>query len=212
MICKYNVKSPSLPKGRKTDLSVVIFSYFCLMLSERKNAIRGTVIETASRLFYKQGYGNTGINQIIEESGVVKSSVYTAFRTKEDILMAYLETTGAATDKALQAAADQSNTPKERVLAVFDYLIRMVQGKEYYGCQFLNIISEIPPEAERVIKQIQKQKNGVRSLFTRILEPIGKQDLADEIYVLFEGALAANKVHHEVWPVEAAKKIASKIL
>lgn len=182
------------------------------MLSERKNAIRGTVIDTASRLFYKQGYGNTGINQIIEESGVVKSSVYTAFRTKEDILMAYLETAGAATDKALQAAADQFSTPKERVLAVFDYLTRLVQEKEYYGCQFLNIISEIPPEAERVIKQIQKQKNGVRSLFTRILEPIGKQDLADDVYVLFEGALAANKVHHEVWPVEAAQKIVSKML
>ena len=74
------------------------------MRKERKNAVRQTVIDTASRLFYKQGYANTGINQIIEESGVVKSSLYTAFRTKEDILMAYLETSGAATDEALEAA------------------------------------------------------------------------------------------------------------
>src|ERR1700744_5025348 len=108
------------------------------MQQERKNAIRRTVIETASRLFYKQGYANTGINQIIEESGVVKSSVYTAFRTKEDILMAYLENTGADTDKALQAAADMGSTPKEKILAVFDFLIELVQGNDYYGCQFLN--------------------------------------------------------------------------
>lgn len=182
------------------------------MLAERKNAIRGTVIDTASRLFYRQGYANTGINQIIEESGVVKSSVYTAFRTKEDILMAYLEKAGAATDAALQAAADQSNTPREQVLAVFDLLIGMVQGPEYYGCQFLNIISEIPLENERVIKQIQKQKNGVRALFTRLLEPAGKAELADSIYVLFEGALAGNKVHHAVWPVETAKAVVGKLL
>lgn len=182
------------------------------MLAERKNAIRGKVIDTASRLFYKQGYANTGINQIIEESGVVKSSVYTAFRTKEDILMAYLETTGAATDAALQKAADQKGTAKEKILAVFDFLIAMAQGKEYYGCQFLNIISEIPPENERVIKQIQKQKNGVRRLFSEVLESTGQQELVDEIYLLFEGALIADKVHHRVWPMEAAKKIVSKLL
>ena len=172
------------------------------MHAERKNAIRGTVIETASRLFYKQGYANTGINQIIEESGVVKSSVYTAFRTKEEILIAYLETAGAATDKALQNAADKKHTPREKILAIFDFLIRLVQGDEYYGCQFLNIISEIPLENERVVKQIQKQKNGVRHLFANILKPIGKQNLADEIYLLFEGALITNKVHQAVWPVQ----------
>lgn len=182
------------------------------MQPERKNAIRRTVIDTASRLFYKQGYANTGINQIIEESGVVKSSVYTAFRTKEDILMAYLETAGGTTDKALQDAADQKHTPKEKVLAVFDFLAGLIQEKEYYGCQFLNIISEIPPESERVIKQIQKQKNGVRSLFARLLEPIAKQGAADEIYILFEGALIANKVHHQVWPVLIAKRIAGQLI
>src|ERR1700759_4283639 len=182
------------------------------MQTERKNAIRGTVIDTASRLFYKQGYANTGINQIIEESGVVKSSVYTAFRSKEDILMAYLETSGAATDQVLQAAADKGNTPKEKVLAIFDYLADMVQQKEYYGCNFLNIISETPADDDRVVRQIQKQKNGVRNLFTRILEPAGKQDLADEIYVLFEGALIANKVHQAVWPVQTAKSIVAKLL
>ena len=182
------------------------------MHTERKNAIRSTVIETASRLFYKQGYANTGINQITEESGVVKSSVYTAFRTKEDILMAYLETTGAATDKALQDAADEKDTPEEKVLAVFDFLIGLVQQEEYYGCQFLNIIAEIPLENERVIRQIQKQKNGVRHLFADLLKPIGKEYLADEIYLLFEGALIANKVHQAVWPVEAARKIAAQLL
>lgn len=31
------------------------------MHTERKNAIRRTVIDTASRLFYKQGYANTAV-------------------------------------------------------------------------------------------------------------------------------------------------------
>jgi AcrR family transcriptional regulator len=182
------------------------------MSNERKNAVRQTIVDTASRLFYKQGYGNTGINQIIEESGVVKSSLYTAFRSKEDILMVYLETAGTATDEALKGAADKVTDPKEKILAIFDFLIDLVQQKEYYGCQFLNIISEIPKEDERVRTQIKKQKNGVRRLFSQILEPIDKESLADELYALFEGALIGNKVYDEVWPVESARNVAEKLL
>lgn len=182
------------------------------MSTERRNAVRQKVIDTASRLFYQQGYGNTGINQIIEESGVVKSSLYTSFRSKEDILMDYLVEAGRATDEALKGAAERKTDPKDKILAIFDLLMEMVQGKDYNGCNFLNLISEIPLEAERVIKQIQKQKNGVRNLFAGILKPIGKQDLADDIYVLFEGALIANKVHHQVWPVKKARKIAALLM
>jgi len=182
------------------------------MRTERKNAIRQTIVDTASRLFYKQGYSNTGINQIIEESGVVKSSLYASFRSKEDILMEYLISSGAATDEALSAAADKFKEPKDQVLGVFDYLISLVQEKEYYGCNFLNIISEIPKDTERVVKQIQKQKNNVRRLFARLLEPIGKDDLADEIYTLFEGALIGNKVHDETWPIRSARKTVERLL
>src|ERR1700744_5498015 len=176
------------------------------MRTERKNGIRQTILDTASRLFYQQGYANTGVNQIIEESGVVKSSMYVTFRSKEDILMEYLISCGASTDEALLAAAKKFKDPKDQVLAVFDFLIELVRQKEYYGCNFLNIISEMPKDAERVIGQIRKQKNGVRRLFSNLLEPIGKEELTDEIYTLFEGALIANKVHDDIWPVVSAKK------
>lgn len=182
------------------------------MAQERKNAVKQKIVDTASRLFYKQGYSNTGINQIIAESGVVKSSLYTAFRSKEDILMAYLENTGVMLDKTLKDTVDQYENPVDKVFAVFDFLIELIQGKEYYGCNFLNIISEIPKEDERIRAQIKKQKNGVRRLFVEILEPVGKEDLADEIYTLFEGVLIANKVYDEIWPALSAKKILEKIL
>ncbi|UAY55997.1 TetR/AcrR family transcriptional regulator [Arachidicoccus terrestris] len=182
------------------------------MRNERKNSIRQTIVDTAARLFYKQGYSNTGINQIIEESGVVKSSLYATFRSKEDILMEYLIAAGAATDNALLTAANKFKEPKDKVLGVFDYLMSLVQEKEYYGCNFLNIISEIPKDTERVVKQIRTQKNGVRKLFALLLAPVGKEELADEIYILFEGALIGNKVHGATWPVKSARKTVERLL
>lgn len=178
----------------------------------KKHEARQALVETASRLFYTQGYNNTGINQVLEESGIVKSTMYQNFRSKEDLLLVYLQVAGEQTNDALAAAAAKGKTPRQKVLAVFDYLEELVQQKGYYGCNFLNIISEMPKDARRVRKQIKKQKDGVRELFAAILEPIHKADLADEIYTLFEGALIGNKVHDDVWPVTSAKKIVSKII
>ena len=182
------------------------------MKDARKNSIRDSVIDTASRLFYQQGYANTGINQIIEESGVVKSSMYQGFRSKEDILMAYLETAGSTTDEALLQAANKHKDPKRKVLGVFDYVMDLVQQDEYNGCNFLNIISETPKDGTRIRQQIKKQKDGVRGLFRSLLAQIDKEHLADDIYLLFEGALIANKVHNDVWPVERARKMARLLL
>lgn len=182
------------------------------MRTERKNAVRQTIIDTASQLFYSQGYGHTGINQIIEKSGVVKSTLYSTFRSKEDILMEYLISAGAATDAALLSAANKYNNPKDQVLGVFDFLVNYVQEKDYNGCNFLNIISEIPKESSRVIAQIKQQKNGVRSLFRKLLSPLKKEELADQIYILFEGALIGNKVHGAIWPISSARKTVDLLL
>jgi AcrR family transcriptional regulator len=138
--------------------------------------------------------------------------MYQSFRSKEDILMAYLESSGAATDEVLLNAANKHEDPKKKILGIFDYLIGMVQQQDYNGCNFLNIVSEIPKGGERIHKQIKKQKDGVRALFRKILKPVNKEHLADDLYVLFEGALIANKVHDEVWPVERARNIADLLL
>ena len=58
---------------------------------------RKRIIDTASRLFYQQGYTATGINQIIEEADISKASLYQHFKSKEDLLLEYLEIVSAQT-------------------------------------------------------------------------------------------------------------------
>lgn len=56
----------------------------------KRSGVRERIIIAASRLFYFEGYNQTGINQIIEEAEVAKVSMYQHFRSKEDIAVAYL--------------------------------------------------------------------------------------------------------------------------
>ncbi len=173
---------------------------------------RQRIIDTASRLFYTQGYNSTGINQIIEEAKVAKASLYQYFPSKEDLLAEYLDNTALSTGIALNKMAARYNSPKEKVMAIFDFILRFTKSAEFEGCNFLNVVSEVPTDNVRIREIIKKQKDSIKELFAEILQPIGKQDLAGSLYLLFDGALVASKVHNSSWPVQTAKSVAEKLL
>lgn len=173
---------------------------------------RQRIVDTASKLFYTQGYNSTGINQIIEEAEVAKASLYQYFPSKEDLLIEYLRVTAGATNEALRAELNKHDTPKEKVLGLFDFLLQFVNPTGFYGCNFLNIASEVPKENEKVRSLIKNQKNHIRALFAEVLKPLGKEYLADELYLLFDAVLIASKVHDDVWPAETAKRVVERIV
>ncbi|WP_310590521.1 TetR/AcrR family transcriptional regulator [Dyadobacter sp. CY261] len=178
----------------------------------RNITVRESILKAAARLFYQQGYSNTGINQIIEQADIAKSSLYQHFKSKEELLMAYLQLTGAESLARLVAASQHGASPKQKVLAIFDYLAASVTNESFHGCHFLNIVYEMPHDALRVRQQVKLQKESVRDLFRDILQPLQNEALASEIYTLFEGALIGHKVHNDPWPVFAARAVVEKLL
>ncbi|WP_090373967.1 TetR/AcrR family transcriptional regulator [Dyadobacter sp. SG02] len=178
----------------------------------RNMTVRESILKTAARLFYQQGYSNTGINQVIEQEDIAKSSLYQHFKSKEDLLLAYLHLTGAETLARLKEASEHGGSPKQKVLAIFDYLASSVTNESFHGCHFLNIVYELPHDASRVRQQVKLQKESVRDLFRHILGPLENEALASEIYTLFEGALIGHKVHNDSWPVWAARAVVEKLL
>ena len=181
---------------------------------------RNSILDTASRLFYIQGYNATGINQIIEEADVAKASLYQHFKSKEDLLIAYLEIMFEKTMSHFRHVASTKVEAKDKISAIFDFLYQNSNSKQFHGCQFLNIAGEIPIENSRVYDVIRLQKNGLRALFAEILKSDSlredeierSESLADGIYLLFDGAIMSCKVFGNSWPVIAAQKSALKLL
>jgi len=173
---------------------------------------RERIVETASRLFYTQGYNLTGINQVIAEADVAKASLYQHFTSKEDLLEEYLRLTAQSTNDTLRSVINSQKTAKDKVLGLFDFLIQFAKQTSYQGCHFLNVASEIPKENDKVKAMIKLQKNQIRHLFADALRPEGKDNIADEMYVLFDAALIASKVYGDEWPVVTARNIAAKLL
>ncbi|HET7657475.1 MAG TPA: TetR/AcrR family transcriptional regulator [Bacillales bacterium] len=75
------------------------------------------IIEAAIKLFAKKGYHATSMQEIADESGVSKGSVYNHFDSKENLVLSifkyYYE---LLIEKILQVSEDESLSPKERLV------------------------------------------------------------------------------------------------
>lgn len=171
--------------------------------------VRQRILDTAARLFYQQGYPLTGINQLIAEAGVAKASLYQHFRTKDELLLAYLQQVSQQWFGQVEEAVATGTTPKAQVLAVFDMLREFLVAVGFRGCNFQNALVQLAPEETAVRTFIQEHKNKMSRVFARLL---GAGELAEEINLLFEGALIASQLQGGLAPVTTARRMAERLL
>lgn len=184
----------------------------------KKPGVKERIIDTASRLFYYDGYNQTGINKIIEEAGVAKASMYQHFRSKEDIAVAYLERKHqAGFVKMAEYVADKSNY-KEKTLAAFDYLYDWLSSVNFRGCVFQNIITDLPKDHIKIRDKVRNQKNERRNWVQNLIKSGGAysdveaEKLGDEIMILMEGAIIMTQIQQDGWPIKTAKETCRKLL
>src|SRR3954470_3574112 len=81
---------------------------------------RERLLAAADELFYNEGVHTVGIDRVIEQAGVAKASLYNTFGSKDELVRAYLETRHASVTQRIMQAVDRYDTPRERLLAVFE--------------------------------------------------------------------------------------------
>ena len=112
---------------------------------DAKNAgVRERIVHTAYRLFSSRGVSQVGIDTILAESGAAKASLYKYFRSKEELVLAFLEMREDLWTRGwLEAGVrDASNLPEERLLAVFDVFDVWFRRRDFEGCAFVNVLLE----------------------------------------------------------------------
>jgi AcrR family transcriptional regulator len=189
--------------------------YVCPM---KKLGVKDRIIETASDLFYNNGYNQTGINQIIAEAGVAKASMYQHFRSKEDIAVAYLKRRHISWVGDLQKFVSEEKTNRGKLISSFDYLNSWLGSVNYRGCGWQNIITDLPSDQDKIRNQAILHKNDVRAWVHTLLkeeEDLSDDEavqLGDELIILLEGAIILSQIQKNDWPIKAAKNAAKKLL
>jgi AcrR family transcriptional regulator len=180
--------------------------------------VRDRLLDTATRLFYENGYRASGINEIIGAADIAKASFYHHFKTKEELLITCLQRRHDQMMTDLRKYSALGETPAQRVRRVFFWLAETCEcSGTSYGCAFLNMTSEFREAGSKVREVVKWHKNSFRELLRELVEAhyLGqgkpKEEIdtaAAELYLLSEGALAASPVQCCTWPIETARKIA----
>jgi AcrR family transcriptional regulator len=184
----------------------------------KKLGVKERIIETASELFYFQGYNQTGINQILAESGVAKASMYQHFRSKEDIAVAYLIRRHIMWMGKLNECVERKNHKKGKVVGCFDYLTEWLTDVNFRGCGWQNIIADLPEDHTKIRDQAVLHKNEFRDWIHNLLKTENKytkkqaEQLGDEILILIEGAIILSQIQKNEWPIKSAKRACIKLL
>src|SRR4051812_2226199 len=91
------------------------------------------ILETACDLFYRNGYRATGINEIIDKSGVAKATFYANFPSKEDLALAYMKTMNEKEARELTLGLEKYSGPYEKLLGLLEWSIEWSKERDYRG-------------------------------------------------------------------------------
>ncbi|MET8330746.1 TetR/AcrR family transcriptional regulator [Streptomyces sp. NPDC005181] len=181
----------------------------------RKTKSEERILTAAAELFYANGLRGVGIDQVIASSGVAKSTLYAHFRTKEELVAAYLRRTDDSWTAQLQAAAAHAGEdPRDQLVGLFDALTGAFERHGFFGCPFVSaaVESELDSEARAItVRHIQRRQTWITGL-GRKAGATSPESLAREIGLLIDGALAVGRLLQDRAVVDSAKSAAQLLV
>lgn len=192
------------------------------MQQQIKLSSRERIISTANELFYRQGYHQTGINQIIEESGVAKATFYSNFKSKEELCIEYLRERDRMDTNATKNMINGIKDPYERYMSIIKGILGYMVETDFRGCAFGNITAEVTESSHPIRKEVKHHEDGFRSILKDVITDLKNSDpkyrkidvdqIVDSYNLIVEGAVVMGKIYNDTWPIERAIVAVEKLV
>ncbi|HEX4066446.1 MAG TPA: helix-turn-helix domain-containing protein [Acidobacteriaceae bacterium] len=166
--------------------------------------MRERILRTASALFYHRGVRAVGVDLVIAEAGVAKTSLYRHFRTKDDLIAAFLEREDedfwSCWDRVAEvhkSRADGKTRADAELEAHLAWIAERVGRPNYRGCPQLNVAAEFPDADHPARKVAAAHKAELRRRLRGIAERLSVQrpdELAGQLSLLINGAFVSAQV------------------
>jgi AcrR family transcriptional regulator len=184
------------------------------MASTRSEEARERLLGAANELFYTEGVHTVGIDRVIEKAGVAKATLYSAFGSKDELIRAYLTRRHQVWQERVTEHLARYDTPRDRLLGVFDWLGALFAHPSFHGCAFMNATAEGSPGGPAE-EPAHAYRDSVRSLFTELAQAAGALDpehLAGQLALLYDGATVAARMDRNPDAGAAAREIAAALV
>lgn len=177
----------------------------------QKKKAKDRIIEVATRLFHQKGYNSTGINEVIAQAEVAKSTLYQHFKSKDALCVAFLEHRHTQWFARLQKVVNAQVATKAKLLGMFDFVMLMNKQENFRGCSFLNVLSEVSSEQQEIVEVIRSHKTDLQNYIVELAGEEWKVE-AMHLYFLFESAIIESQLYKSQEPVLKIKQIVERLL
>ncbi len=157
---------------------------------------RERILDAASRLFYEEGIQAVGIQRIIEEANTVKASLYAHFKSKDELVAAYLQREYDRARVEVEALL-QGLTGRRKFLRLFDALAEAMAQPGFCGCTYSNAAVEIVALDHPATPIVHAYRAWWSDLMIGLVREAGAaspEKVGAAALLLFEGAQAAGRL------------------
>lgn len=167
--------------------------------------------------FYRDGFRNVGIDQILEDVGISKTAFYKHFTCKEELMLAALEMQnewlqqafrGMIREQGGRAAADQ-------LRALFDVVEQIIEREGFQGCIFVNAAIEFPLPHTPVHQLSARNKQAIFDIVYEIAERAGAAQpelLAEELCMIIDATYVGRVVTGSTDVIHTARRVAERAI
>jgi AcrR family transcriptional regulator len=157
---------------------------------------RERILETAYDLFSRHGIRAVGVDRIIASSGVAKMSLYRHFRSKDELVLAFLQQREQrwTRDWLHAEASARAETGAGRLLAIFDVFDEWFQKPDFEGCSFINVLLEFDDPGHPLRLATTAHLATIRGLVSEFAGEAGVADpdaVAHQWHILMKGSIVA---------------------
>jgi AcrR family transcriptional regulator len=156
---------------------------------------RERIVDTAYELFSRRAIRDVGIDEVIEQAGVAKATLYRHFRSKDELVIAFLERREERWTLAwVEAEARRrGSTPEEQLLAIFELFDEWFHRDDFEACSFINVLLEMGA-AHPVGQASVRHLASIRSVVGGLAEEAGLRDpesFARSWHILMKGSIVS---------------------
>ncbi|WP_097196572.1 TetR/AcrR family transcriptional regulator [Blastococcus aggregatus] len=174
------------------------------------------VLDTAERLFSSRSSRSVGMDELVRETGLGKMTVYRLFKSKDDLVGAYLTRKAATVLGLIDADLIRlEDDPRAALLSVVDAVERDVTRSGFRGCPFTNVSSEYDDPQHPARSAAADYKFELHARLERLtdqLVPGAGEDLAAQLHLIIDGMYLSGGLLGPDGPASHGRRLAEKLV
>jgi len=129
------------------------------------------VLDKAIDLFWNKGYNGVSTQEMIDEFGISKSSMYGAFGDKMELFILALERyRGRLYNEANEELENGRDVKAQIGLTLKNIVKKALADSRHKGCFVVNSCIELAPHNEQIAKIVTEHQQNMEELFTKAIQ------------------------------------------